>query len=360
MGSKVLDGAGSQGKQQGEQAARACCARLREAFGLGEVQAPDLWGGGQGGPFAFAPSMGIEVEVPWRLYFPQLWSEFGMSRGFSALGPDEARALAAACAELEEQLLPRLRMSAACGVPRGNDRYWEFALDPCTDWRLPCAQLELLRAAGLLPAEPGLSLQITIGGARAGSGAQAMARLLEALCSSPARLASGLEAAARGKIHSGWARKGSGGVLEKQAQELKLGALRACEFRTLAMPGGESELRGLLSRASAAGAALSASQAGADSELAKAWGRFESGCGRAMAGLGIPSLEWERGSPIPTAAWGRYIESFGEARARVLSAWEASGVMAESRAEPAGGSLAAPARAGAPSSRSPRFGGASG
>ena len=187
-----------------DEASRTCCEKLREAFNLGGVDAPDRWASGASpeGPdeAAWATTIGMEVEVPWRAYFPRLWEEFGLSRGFAALSPAEAVALTEACALEEKELLPRLRLSQACGVPRGNDRYWEFAFDPCQDWRLPCAQAELLSAAGLLPRDGEGSLQVTLGGIRAGAGAQALARLLEALSSSPGRIEAGLREASRGCI----------------------------------------------------------------------------------------------------------------------------------------------------------------
>lgn len=84
--------------------------------------------------------VGIEVEVPWKAYFPDLWVE-----GFPKIDPDKLAEITAECAIREKSLVPRLMRSQDCGVKRGADRYWEFAFDPVTDVGIACDHVEIWR-----------------------------------------------------------------------------------------------------------------------------------------------------------------------------------------------------------------------
>ncbi len=107
-------------------------------------------------------TIGIEVEVPWSSYFPGLWKEYGLDqRKVSALSADELADLGRRCGDLEVDLLPQLRKTVECGVPRGNDRYWEFSLNPAHDAGLLVEQVRLLSAAGVLPRDRKHSLHVT-------------------------------------------------------------------------------------------------------------------------------------------------------------------------------------------------------
>lgn len=315
----------STGSQAEVESARAICLALRAAYGLASVEAPDEWEADRGAPVEGAPTMGLELEVPWSFYYPELWERFGLARGFSALSETERFELNEACSIQEVEVRSKLELSTKCGVPRGNDRYWEFAVDPCSDWRLPCAQIELLAAAGLLPLKGSGSLQITLGGLRQGREVQALARLLEALCGSAERIRGGIRAASKGPIHSGWARKGSGGVLEKRADELKLGAASACEIRALSVPNGVERLRDLLRVASVAGAAVAKAQEGKVDEEVRAWMAFQEGCESLLKEEGVEALD-QPAESLPVEAWLRYAERFESIRFKTIEAWERCGL----------------------------------
>lgn len=300
-----------------ERAAQAC-RRLELAF-----EAPSL------APFAplaeARPSLGGEIEIPWSGYFPQLWDRFGLDRGFAALSLEERLALSEACSREEEALRPRLLKTVECGVPRGNDRYWEFAFDPVVDWRWLDRKIELLEGSGLLPNNGARSFQITIAGLRQGPDAQALARLLEAIASSPRRLQMGLDAAARSVIHTGWARKGSGGVHEKGPEELKGGAPFACEFRTLSLPADPEARRRLLATASLGALAIEhAARTEAPTDLARAWMAWREECETtlAQAGAAPDRLAWASSREIDRVAWGSYMAGFESIAQRLSARWE--------------------------------------
>ena len=103
--------------------------------------------------------LGIEVEVSWKSYFPDLWVE-----GFpSQVSPEKLQEITATCSERERLLLPLLNKTVECGVQRGTDKYWEFAFPPTTDVVVTCDQVKILQHAQLIP-KGNHSLHVTIGG----------------------------------------------------------------------------------------------------------------------------------------------------------------------------------------------------
>lgn len=299
--------------------ARASCARLSAAFGL----PPPSFPAGEG--LAGAPSLGAEIEIPWSGYFPELWERFEMSKGVNALSPKRRDELSAACAKLEVDLLPKLELSAACGVPRGNDRYWEFAFNPVSDWRLLLLQTQALERAGVLPNNGRRSLQLTIAGIEQGPQAQALERLLEAYGSSAERLKEGIERS-KAEFYVGWARKGSGGVLQKGADKLLGGARVACEFRALSLPSDPLGFERLLSAASTGARAIIQGGEGLAGELAEGFHAFQGLCEGELARVGASSLSWETGARPDYAAWAAYTDRFEEISSALRGHWERLGL----------------------------------
>lgn len=297
--------------------ARLSCDRLRAEFKASlEADIPSL--------VQDRPSLGAEIEIPWSGYFPDLWVQFGLDRGFSALSLEERLALSEACSAQESSLRPRLFRTVECGVPRGNDRYWEFAFNPVCDWRWLDRQISLLEFSGLLPNNGQRSLQLTIAGLTQGPDAQALARLLECVASNPDRMKAGLESA-RSVIHTGWARKGSGGVHQKQPEELKGGALVACEFRALLLPQEPARRQLALSTASLAALAIEQSNR-ADGEpaspLALAWRSWRAECEARLEQVGAGSLTWESSSGLNRGSWDAYMTHWPELASDLLGAWQ--------------------------------------
>lgn len=151
--------------------------------------------------------VGIEIEVPWKAYFPDLWSE-----DFHTLSEERMAEITEECTRREAVLLPKLRKTIECGIKRGCDRYWEFALDPVTDISLIVNQVAVLRQAGLIPGDSN-SLHITFGGLRVSRYSYYVALVMEALSVTPERVRSANYTTTSSK---GWARKGKAGVFEKE------------------------------------------------------------------------------------------------------------------------------------------------
>jgi len=258
-----------------------------------------------------AVPIGIEIEVKFSSYFPQLWQEFGLHhRGFGAMNKSEMEEFSAKCTEAEKVLLPKLQATVEAGVPRGNDRYYEFALDPVHDAGLLVEQVEVLTAGGVLPRDRRHSLQVTIGDIRATPDVYYLAMLLELHTLDPERIASGIEQTDK-VIHTGWARKGRSGVFEKGAADLKHGSDVACELRPLQLPLDREGLIQLMRDASWGSNAIAIKQGGlqpADPEGLERWEAFVVRARQALCDAGLPDRNWGGGHAIDQSAW----KAFGD------------------------------------------------
>lgn len=260
--------------------------------------------------------VGIEIEVPWRSYFPGLVQRYGLdARRFQDLQREESAALTVECSELELQLRPRLEATIACGVPRGNDRYWEFAFAPACDVSHTLEQVRLLTAAGLLPRDRKHSLHVTLGGIPRCKAVYFLAMLLESRHVDPQRL---VEGADRG-LHpsNNWGRKGLAGVFEKGSVELAGGAQVACELRMLQLPVDDGDFRQLMATVRMASDAIADCLAGIPSPAASTWKAFQTHAEAVLARRGLPLNNWWRGGVdggVNLYAWQKFSESLAEIR----------------------------------------------
>lgn len=267
-------------------AARLACVRLARAFDL-EMSQPDGHSG--------VVSIGIEIEVPWSSYFPGLWREFGLdSRKVSTLQADELAELGRRCAALESDLLPRLHKTVECGVPRGNDRYWEFSLKPANDVSLLVEQVRLLSAAGLLPRDRKHSLHVTVGDMPRCEELYYLCMLLELEFVDPQRIREGI-AQTRQTIHTGWARKGLAGIFEKGQGELQGGAAVAAEIRMLQLPTTDTEFARLMDRVQWGVNAISDRLHGRMTSAASQWRCVMERAKDSLRAEGLPLENWSRG-----------------------------------------------------------------
>lgn len=258
-----------------------------------------------------AVSIGIEVEVPWSSYFPALWLKYRLNeRKISAFHADELLALSADCSAIEASLLPRLQRTVECGVPRGNDRYWEFAFSPVHDTRLLVEQVRLITAAGLMPRDRKHSLQVTVGDIPPCVSMYYLAMLLEVEFVDPQRVLAGIEET-RKTIHTGWARKGRSGLYGKGPADLVNGCQVASEIRMLQLPVDDHELARLMSIVHWGVNAIHDLRAGLETDGANQWSEFEAGAADALRRLGLPTSNWDRGiegGGIRYDIWARFSE----------------------------------------------------
>lgn len=241
-----------------------------------------------------ALSVGIEIEVPWSSYFPGLWDKYGLAgRRISALSSSELIELTQECTALEHVLLPKLQKTVECGIPRGNDRYWEYAFNPVHDTSLLVEQVRLLTCAGLLPRQRKHSLQVTVGGMPRCRSLYYLAMLLEVQFVDPERIRSGI-AQTDTIIHTGWARKGLAGILEKGPEDLKNGCKVASEIRMLQLPAEDEGFSRLMATVQWGVNAMAEHRAGLETSAAQQWRQFEACASNALRRHGFNDSNWSR------------------------------------------------------------------
>lgn len=175
--------------------------------------------------------IGIEVEVKWRDYFPELWEKYLKNSAYKDLSPIDQQCLTQECSQLEKILLPKLNATVNCGLEKGADKYWEFAFGPATQMNLMVGQVNVLQCANLIPSGSH-SLHLTIGGLTGNKDSYYMLLLLETLFSTKDRIKSAFNKD-NANISGTWARKGMGGLFVKDKNDLKHGYETAIELRTL-------------------------------------------------------------------------------------------------------------------------------
>lgn len=190
-----------------------------------------------------ATTIGIEVEVKYSSYFPELYERYHLAtRSFNQLSIADQQKLTADTSAEEDKLLPLLRKVTEFGIPKGQDRYWEFAFRPAYHPFTLAEEVSLLRQLSLIPENQKHSLHITLGGLPNTSDAYMLLFCLELLgYTSAKRLAAGIQ---RNKAVA-WGRKGFGGIRERR-EGVELGKTVAVEFRTLELPTTDAEVDELL------------------------------------------------------------------------------------------------------------------
>jgi hypothetical protein len=285
-------------------AARATCARLRGHFDLPMPRLPE-WS------LPVEVPIGLEIEVPWRSYFPELWVQFDLQhRGFRGLSAEEARELTRLCTQQEERVRPLLQSTTDCGVPRGGDKYWEFAFAPAGDLALQAHLVSLLTACGALPRDRRHALHITIGDVAPCPNLYFLLMALELRHVEPERLRAGPAAAAAGPIFTGWMRKGRSGVLRKEGGELELGSIVASELRTLQLPTTDAEFHDLLQTLAWGVGCLTGR---APREVMQKWNAFVADARASLRREGLPAGNWADAEDA-LAVWNRFADALPRLR----------------------------------------------
>lgn len=301
-------------------AGEALCEALSSTFNVARPDQSGLHGVDPGR--SSAVSIGMEIEVPWSSYFPDLWSKYGLAgRRISALDPQDLKSLTDECSVIEESLLPKLRQTIACGIPRGNDRYWEYAFRPVHDTALLVEQVQLLTAAGLLPRDKKHALHITVGGIPRCTSLYYLSMLLELEFVDPKRIQHGVELT-KNTIYTGWARKGLAGILQKQAHELEGGCLVASEIRMLQLPCTDLEFSRLMDTFQWGANAIYDIRQGEDTEAADQWRSFEASAVSILKKHGLPNSNWMK-EGVQYEIWDRFCAAMPAMRDELRSCKDA-------------------------------------
>lgn len=173
--------------------------------------------------------IGAEIEVKFRYYFPEIFVKYFEGKKWYEYSDDDKTLISNLISEEEKYLLPLLEATVTAGIPRGNDRYWEFSFTPVNDLTLLYYQIEILKNANLIP-KGEHSFHLTIGGIKPNKKIYHVLMVLDLLFLKKERILSGYDF--NKNINGTWAKKGRAGVLIKNSNDL-IDANEGTEFRTL-------------------------------------------------------------------------------------------------------------------------------
>jgi hypothetical protein len=249
--------------------------------------------------------IGIEIEIPWRAYFPSLWEKhFGEGRRFRDFTAEQVRRLDGDLVLAEPALIKQLKKTVACGVRRGRDRYWEFALSPADQVGILVDQVAILSANSLCPLGP-YSLHATIGKLRPTPRAYLALLFLELVHGTSLRISSGMNREDP-SIARGWSRKGRAGICHKKPYELTSGEKTALEFRTLQLPDSLTQLFQLLQQIARLANWLYQEQRG---NQVQEWNRLVEFLQELLFENSLAGRNWEN-PDIEPGLWERYLSLF--------------------------------------------------
>lgn len=252
--------------------------------------------------------IGIEIEVPWRTYFPDLWID-----GFPNIESNALQRITEICTQREQALLPMLQKTVECGVRRGIDRYWEFAFPPTTNVAITTNQIMILAEANLLPWGKH-SLHVTLGNIKSSKQTNYLLSLMEAYCSSAERIQQGFGDHILSKR---WARKGRGGVFQKEGEyDLMYGYTVASELRTLQLPDTVEEMFNILDTIQIIAELINDNQS--KNVIHYPWINIMKSMSIIFQDHGLPDSNWLLPHQHPEI-WNKYIDNFASIRQAIIS-----------------------------------------
>lgn len=176
-------------------------------------------------------SIGIEIEIKFRYFFPELFKRFFENKKWNDYNVERKQEISDIILKEERIILSKLERTIACGIPRGNDKYWEFSLAPANDLSLLVKQVEILKQIGLIP-KGRHSMHITIGGLKVQPRHYYILSMIELLFLDKERIKEGFSEYQDSSY--AWAKKGLGGIFKKIHCDL-IEQEQGFEFRTLYM-----------------------------------------------------------------------------------------------------------------------------
>lgn len=237
-------------------------------------------------------SMGIEIEVKFRYFFPELFQKyFSDYNSYTELSYEEKDAIDAEIEKAEESIQEKLKKTVQCGIPKGVDKYWEFAFTPVYNISYLITQVDILNQAGLIP-KGKHSLHITLGNTTLSPRKFWILLMLELLYCDKNRIQEGFSKKYK-TMSATWATKGESGILHKKSQDL-LDSDSGVELRTLQFDGTADTLYDILTKAHH----LIMNDQFAICEMRReAWK------------VGLPDANWGNPHSNPDV-WNKYIQNF--------------------------------------------------
>jgi hypothetical protein len=258
--------------------------------------------------------IGIEIEVKWRYYFPQLWDKYLAHTSYKNLEASLEQDLTNECCKIEETLLPRLEKTRECGVEKGQDKYYEFAFNPVTDIYVLTNQVQILQQENLIP-QGTHSLHLTVGNLKAIKDVYYLLLFLEMLYCNQERVASAFHQD-NSKISSTWARKGMGGVFNKESHELKFDYEQAVELRTLQITE-QTDLLTLLCQCSILSDIIYCKMTHQNHPLIEQWDNWLNQIQLLLQNMGLTDNNWKKPNLTPQY-WLAYMDAFTQLQQTII------------------------------------------
>ena len=250
--------------------------------------------------------IGIEIEVKWRYFFPDLWNRFLSHTSYNNLSESDKHTLDSLCDKQEETLIPKLNKTVECGLNKGLDKYWEFAFQPVTNIDLLQQQLSILENHNIIP--PGQhSLHITIGNMKPNKDAYYFLLLLDMISSDKERINTGFNKD-KPSFSATWARKGYGGLFQKESRQLMYGSTTAVELRTLFYDTNNNNEELLYITTKISDIIIDKQNGIFNDEIAK-WNNFIAGSQIVLSNNNLADKNWKKPNLTPEY-WIKYIDKF--------------------------------------------------
>ena len=173
------------------------------------------------------PTIGIEIELPWRYMLERVDPEAGellaSGRGYWTMSADDQARIEQGFNAVDAQYKERVNDVFGEDIARGNDGFTEFALRPKVESEELVVVTEGLFSEGLLRDNEVYSLHVTLGNVKYGNSAWLVLMATEL---------SGGTTPGRIQEQGTWDRKGKAGIRPRWPEELALGARQGFEMRT--------------------------------------------------------------------------------------------------------------------------------
>ncbi len=174
------------------------------------------------------PTIGIEIELPWRSVLSRVDPEAGLilanSSGFYTLPDIEKARVQKGFDAVDEEYRDLVDSFFGEDIEKQHDGYREFAFRPKADHTEISEVAEGLYEAGVLVDGESYPLHVTLGGVAAKNSSWLILMAAEL---------SGSATAKRLIEVNTWSQKGKAGVRERGAREMKLGSKVGVEMRSL-------------------------------------------------------------------------------------------------------------------------------
>lgn len=160
-------------------------------------------------------SVGIEVEVKFKYYFPELHVDYFKNNLYYSSSYADRQQINQIISNREKETLLSLEKTIDCGIPKGLDRYWEFSFNPVYNLKYLVQQIMILKDCNLIP-KGRHSLHITIGGVTPTAKIYWALAYLQLLYVDKQRILDGF----KDNQSSTWGKKGWAGILPKNDYDL--------------------------------------------------------------------------------------------------------------------------------------------